>query len=104
MSSERREIHICVVDENGRLFNFIGSDDKEYARIWKVFRVPKYMMGRLVFSVNNVTVLLDETAPTFVNKIPKDAEELPQNEAEALHKYPSHYWGGYLERKSHEGS
>lgn len=82
---------IYITVENGE--KFIGSDGKEYDKLWTIERKVTGNMQLCGATINGELRAIDFTVPTVVKKLPRGAVSVPNEEAEKLYKSDSWYFG-----------
>lgn len=72
---------------------FIGSDGKKYDKLWTIERKITGNMQLSGARINGEDRYVDGTVPTEVDKLPRDAQSVPDDLAETLYNSNSHYFG-----------
>lgn len=89
------KIYLCKYDDQKELEFFTDSNGKRQFRIWTVERKLKQRVGiHASFArICNKDIVIDATAPTFVDELPKDAIEVNHSVVRLLNEAKTHYWG-----------
>lgn len=82
-----------TVSTMGEEEKFIGSDGKLYDCLWTIERKISGNMQLSGAMINGQPKYIDFTVPTEVDKLPKGAKAVPNEEAERLWKSDTHYFG-----------
>lgn len=83
-------IYLNLKDRNQQ---FVGSDGKKYDKLWTIERKIRGNMQLSGAMINGEARYIDQTVPTDVDKLPRDAKPVPDELAEQLYNSDSWYFG-----------